>query len=1157
MADFIHLHNHTHYSLLDAACTVDSLVNAAVEDGHKALALTDHGVMFGCLEFYDKAKKRGIKPILGFEAYVANGSRLDKTAGKKESKKKNYFHLLLLAKNLQGYKNLIKLTTLAHTEGYYYKPRIDEELLEKYHDGIIACSGCINGVVNAHLVAGDFKLAYDKAKYYQQLFGDDFYLELQHHNLAEDEVIIKEVPIIARELNIKLVASNDVHYIKKDHAIAHNVYLFIKDATASNSGQLDIRQLRYRTPEMYFKSSEEMMEIFKDFPDAISNTVEIAEKCELDFDKKNFMPAFPIPEEDSNLSPDDYLRKLTYEGLKQRFKEITPEIQERVDYELGVIKKMQFPGYFLIVQDFIKAAKNKGIRVGPGRGSAAGSLVAYALGITNIDPLKYNLLFERFLNPDRISMPDIDIDFCDVKRDQIIEYVKEKYGQSSVAQIITFGQLSSRLVLKDVGRVLGVHHSEINKITSKIPVVLGKVTPLESALELPDLQDLKNTTDRKLQELIEYSKLLEGLYRNTSTHAAGIVITPGDVVDFVPLYKPSSQKGNGNEVATQYSMKDLEKAGLLKMDFLGLRTLSVIDRTLELIKKDFGVDIDIDNLDLDDEATYDLFSRGETKGVFQFESTGMQEYLRQLKPRNIEEIAAMNALYRPGPMKNIPEYIERKFGRKKIEYLHPVMEKSLKSTYGIIVYQEQVMQISVDFAGFTLAQADNLRKAMGKKDHNAMEKMKPLFIEGAIAKGHDRKSAEELFELFRKFADYGFNKAHSIAYSVLAFQTAWLKAHYPAQFLAAYMSSELANLDKIVIFMEEAKNLGIPVLPPDVNRSEATFTTYNNTILFGLAAIKNVGVNAVESIIEARKEKPFTSFFDFVARVDTKLINKRTLESLVCAGAFDSLMKNCRASFYAAIESALEFGRAVQEKKSVNMESLFAGGGDEPQISEPKLNIIPEWEQKKILEKEKEFLNFYISGNPLYQYQPLINSLSTLSLSDFETNLNGEMVRVCGLITNIRTGIDKNQKPIAFVKLEDITGSAECIFWSDNYQKYRDLLIQDSLIVVIGKLEVDNKTMKIVANEVMTPEEAVRRYTKSISINIFADKFDENNLYKFQSICNDNYSSVKIIFNTYYDSTMSRYSVYEAENINLPINENSISIMTSIFGRNNIRLESK
>lgn len=1157
MADFIHLHNHTHYSLLDAACTVDSLVNAAVEDGHQALALTDHGVMFGCLEFYDKAKKKGIKPILGFEAYVANGSRFDKTAGKKESKKKNYFHLLLLAKNLQGYKNLIKLTTLAHTEGYYYKPRIDEELLEKYHEGIIACSGCINGVVNAHLVAGDYNLAFNKAKYYQQLFGDDFYLELQHHHLPEDEVILREVPRIASELKIKLVASNDVHYIKKEHAVAHNVYLFIKDATASNSGQLDIGQLRYRTPEMYFRTTEEMIEIFKDFPDAISNTIEIADKCELEFEKKNFMPAFPIPEEDSNLSPDDYLRKLTYEGLKQRFKEITPEIQERVDYELGVIKKMQFPGYFLIVQDFIKAAKNKGIRVGPGRGSAAGSLVAYALGITNIDPLKYNLLFERFLNPDRISMPDIDIDFCDVKRDQIIEYVKEKYGKSSVAQIITFGQLSSRLVLKDVGRVLGVHHSEINKITSKIPVVLGKVTPLEAALELPDLQDLKNTTDRKLQQLIEYSKLLEGLYRNTSTHAAGIVITPGDVVDFVPLYKPSSQKGNGNEVATQYSMKDLEKAGLLKMDFLGLRTLSVLDRTLELIKKDFGIEIDIDNLDLEDEATYDLFSRGETKGVFQFESTGMQEYLRQLKPRNIEEIAAMNALYRPGPMKNIPEYIERKFGRKKIEYLHPVMEKSLNSTYGIIVYQEQVMQISVDFAGFTLAQADNLRKAMGKKDHNAMEKMKPLFIEGAIAKGHDRKTAEELFELFRKFADYGFNKAHSIAYSVLAFQTAWLKAHYPAQFLAAYMSSELANLDKIVIFMEEAKNLGIPVLPPDVNRSEATFTTYNNTILFGLAAIKNVGLSAVESIIEARKEKPFTSFFDFVARVDTKLINKRTLESLVCAGAFDSLMQNSRASFYAAIESALEFGRAVQERKSVNMESLFAGGGNDHQISEPKLNKIPEWEQKKILEKEKEFLNFYISGNPLYQYQPLINSLSTLSLSDFETNLNGEMVRVCGLITNIRTGLDKNQKSIAFVKLEDITGNAECIFWSDNYQKYRDLLVLDSLIVVIGKLEVDNKTMKIVINEAMTSEEAVKKYTKSISINIFADKFEENNLYKFQSICNDNYSSVKIIFKTYYDSTMSRYSVYEAENINLPINENSISVMTSIFGRNNIRLEPK
>lgn len=1157
MAEFVHLHNHTHYSLLDAACTVDSLVNAAVMNGHKALALTDHGVMFGCLEFYDKAKKKGIKPILGFEAYVANGSRFDRSAGKKDTKKKNYFHLLLLAKNLQGYKNLIKLSTLAHTEGYYYKPRIDEELLEKYHNGIIACSGCLNGVVNAHLVAGDFKIAYEKAKYYQQLFGEDFYLEIQHHNLLEDEVILKEIPKIARELKIKLVASNDVHYIKQDHAIAHNVYLFIKDATASNSGQLDIRQLRYRTPEMYYKSTGQMLEIFKDFPEAIANTLEIAEKCELQFEKKNFMPAFPIPQEDSHLSPDEYLRKLTYLGLKERFTEITNEIKERADYELSVIEKMQYPGYFLIVQDFIKAAKQKGIRVGPGRGSAAGSLVAYALGITNIDPLKYNLLFERFLNPDRISMPDIDIDFCDVKRDEIIEYVKEKYGKSSVAQIITFGQLSSRLVLKDVGRVLGVHHTEINKITSKIPVVLGKVTPLENALELPDLQDLKNTTDRKLQELIEYSKLLEGLYRNTSTHAAGIVITPGDVDEFVPLYKASSQKYNHSEIATQYSMKDLEKAGLLKMDFLGLKTLSVIDRTLELIKKDFGTDIDIDNVDLTDEATYDLFSRGETKGVFQFESSGMQEYLRQLKPRNIEEIAAMNALYRPGPMKNIPEYIERKYGRKQIEYLHPVMEKSLNSTYGIIVYQEQVMQISVDFAGFTLAQADNLRKAMGKKDHNAMDKMKPLFIEGASAKGHDKKIADELFELFRKFADYGFNKAHSIAYSVLAFQTAWLKTHYPAQFLASYMSSEMGDLEKIVIFIEEAKNFGIPVLPPDVNKSDATFTTFNNTILFGLAAIKNVGVSAVESIIQARKEKPFTSFFDFVSRVDTKLINKRTLESLVCAGAFDSIMKGGRATLFASIETALEFARAIQEKKSTNMESLFAGGGNEIPIVEPKMNILPEWETKKILEKEKEFLNFYISGNPLYQYQPLISSLSTISLSDFETNLNGETIRVCGLISNIKNSIDKNQKPIAFVKIEDITGSAECIFRSKQYLNYRDLLIQDALIVIIGKLEVDGKSMKMLVEEALTPEDAVKKYTKGVIIYINAEQFEEKTLYKFQSICNDPASKVKITFNIYYNQTRSKYSIYEAENINLPINGNTISIMTSLFGRNNIKLEPK
>ncbi|MBU3741674.1 MAG: DNA polymerase III subunit alpha, partial [Candidatus Kapabacteria bacterium] len=909
MAEFVHLHNHTHYSLLDAACTPEGLIAAAKADGQKALAITDHGVMFGCFEFYKKAKKAGIKPIVGCEVYVAVQKHTDKERVQDASgKKRNYYHLVLLAKNEQGYRNLVKLTSIGHTAGFYYKPRIDFELLEKHHEGLIATSACLAGPINAPLLAGDIETARRNALFLKNVFGDDFYVELQDHGLPEDRQIMAQVPSLARELGIKMVVTNDAHYVSKDHAVAHNVLLNInKDVSSLKAGPINVNELRYRVPEMYLKSQADMVDLFKDFPDAIDHTLEIAEKVDLKIPTDLQLPQFPIPPDSQAATLDDYLDELTQRGLEERYNVLTSEILQRASFELSVIRRMGYAGYFLIVADFIRAARDMGVRVGPGRGSAAGSLVAFALGITNIDPLKYDLLFERFLNPDRVSMPDIDVDFSDDKRDRVIDYVKEKYGADSVAQIITFGTLSSRAVLKDVGRVLGIDLSTINSITDKIPVVMGKVHKLKDAIELPELRWLKESNDPKLNQLIEYSMVLEGFARNSSLHAAGVVIAPGPIDQYVPVYKTP-----GTEAATQYNMKDLEEAGLLKMDFLGLRTLSIIDNALDAIKINHGIDIDLDEIDFADPATYELFGRGQTQAIFQFESEPMQNALRQLKPTVLEDLIAMNALYRPGPMANIPDFIDRKQGRKEIEYLHPKMQSILERTYGIIVYQEQVMQLVQVLAGFTLAQSDLMRRAMGKKDDKLMAEQQALFVDGAKQTSDiDPKLGAEIFALIQKFASYGFNKSHSAAYAYLAFQTAWLKTHYPAEFLAANMTAELNDQAKIVALIEEAKRFGITVLPPDINRSVSRFTAQNNAIYFGMAGIKTVGIGAVDSIIEARKSGPFTSIFDVAARVDARTMNRRIMEALVYAGAFDSLHSE-RGQAFLAIEPALEYARAVQ-----------------------------------------------------------------------------------------------------------------------------------------------------------------------------------------------------------------------------------------------------
>ncbi len=1092
MSDFIHLHNHSHYSLLDAACTVDDLIAASVENNMPAFALTDHGVMFGAMEFFKKAKKAGIKPILGNEMYmVTRGSRTDRNAAEThpEGKRHGYNHLVLLAKNDIGYHNLIKLTTYGHTEGFYYKPRIDFELLRRHHEGLIALTACAGGVVSTYLAIGDYDSARSVALELKEIFGDDVYLEIQNHGLEREAIIREGMSRLSTELGMKLIATNDIHYVDRAHAVAHNVYLHIADVREAE----DITRLRYETAQYYYKSEREMLELFREFPQAIESTLEVAEKVDLSLEiGVNHMPEFPIPADAGVASLDEYMKLLTYQGAEKRYKTLSTEIRDRLEFEMGVITRMGYSGYFLVVQDFINAAKQKSIRVGPGRGSAAGSLVAYALGITDVDPLHYDLLFERFLNPDRISMPDIDIDFQDERREEVINYVRDKYGADSVSQIVTFGRLSARAVLKDVGRVLGIPLNVIESITKQIPVKMGKVQPLKYVFGLEkddsgkwspvkELDWVRTSDDPKIQRLVEFSVILEGLNRNVGMHAAGVVIAPSDTSNYVPLYKTPN-----TELMTQFNMGDLEDAGLLKMDFLGLITLTVIDRTIKHVKATRGIDIDIDTIPLDDEKTYDMFGNGHTIGVFQFESSGMRDYLTKLKPRSIDDLAAMNALYRPGPMEFIDDFIDRKYGRKNIEYLHPDMEPILKTTYGIIVFQEQVMQLANRIAGFTLAQSDLMRRAMGKKKADVMAQQRVDFVSGAKERGIPPKAASEIFDMIDKFANYGFNKSHSVAYSILAYQTAWLKANYPAEFMAAMMTSEMASTDKIVVLMDECRKLGITVLPPDIGASVADFSVAGESIRFGLAAIKNVGISAVESIVEARTEHGvFRTIFDFTERVNAKAVNKKTMESLVLAGAADSLEGN-RAELFSAIESSISYGQQRQQELQAGQSSLFDdfATSSSSVSTQPALPKLEDWSDAEKLSKEKSVLGFYVSGHPLEQYRLDVEALANVRLGDFEPDIDGTVVQACGILSAVRTKIDKRGKTMAFVTLEDFTGKADCLVFSDAYERSKTAIADDKAVVMTGKAEVTGDSMRIVAEEVIDLEPAIRSRAKSVIISI-------------------------------------------------------------------------
>lgn len=1144
MQDFVHLHNHTHYSLLDAACKSEDLIDAAVADENKAIAITDHGVMYGCFEFYKLCKKKGIKPILGFEAYIAPNSRFDKTPNPANARKGNYYHLVLLAKDWQGYKNLMKLSTIGHTEGFYYRPRIDKEVLEKYKDGLIVSSACLAGPINKFLLEGDYQAAKAEAQYYKDLFGDDFYIELQNHHLEKDKIILDQAPKIAAELGIKMIATNDIHYVKPEHAIAHNILLLInKD---NSKGDLDITKLRYGTPEFYFRTRAEMNELFRDFPDAIANTIEVADKCEVKFEEKLYMPDFPIPKESKATNLNEYFTELVWEGFHERYPDPPPHYADRLKYELEVIIKMGFPGYFLIVQDFVRVAKFKlGVSVGPGRGSAAGSMVAYCLHITNVDPMPYDLLFERFLNPERNSMPDIDIDFADTRRHLVIDYVRDTYGADAVAQIITFGQLSTKACLKDVGRVLGIDHNIINNINKKIPVTTKSI---KDALELPELKDFKEDKDPVMKNLKDYSMLLEGLYRHSGIHAAGVVIAPADCMEFVPLVTKDNQK------VAQFTMKYLEDAGLVKMDFLGLKTLTIIDDTLDLIEQNHGIRIDLDKIDFLDQKTYDLFGAGKTFAVFQFESKGMQEYLSKLKPNNLEELTAMNALYRPGPMDNIPTFIARKQGREDITYLHPLMEKALKKTYGIIVYQEQVMQLVQDLAGFSLGQADILRRAMGKKNAELMAQQKATFSEGAAQHNIDKDTASAIYDLIEKFAGYGFNKSHALAYSYLAYQTAYLKANYPAEFLAANMTSDKDNLERIVLLVEEAQNYGIKVLPPDVNSSSDKFNVVNGNIYYSMAAIKNVGTAVVENIVQVRQEKPFESFFDFAGRLDNHYLNKRVLEALIYTGAFDSLNPN-RASLFESIELALNYNKALYNdsiNKANSMDNLFGGDMVEAQIPEPKLIPANPWPDAIRLEKEKEFINFYVSGHPLDSYNEFIKRLSKINLSETKGAHIGSQVRVCGLITAINKRTDKKGKPIAFVTIEDFYSKAEVICWSNTYEKFANLIAEKNAICVVGKCDAENEAnLKIYADTISLLDDAIRSDLHGYSVSMPNSSNELARIDDLNAICTDT-SESQIQFKL--KDEYGNVRTFIAGNMKVGLSTDNYNKLCSIFGKSNVSI---
>jgi DNA polymerase-3 subunit alpha len=1063
-ANFVHLHLHTQYSLLDGAIRLEDLVAKAKDCNMPAIAITDHGNMFGAVEFYLKCKKAGIKPIIGCELYLAPDSRFSKDA---KGISDAAYHLILLCENMVGYRNLSYLTSAGFKEGFYYRPRIDRELLSGHCEGLIALSACLKGEVAMQCGRGRMDEALETARWYSEMFPGRYYIELQENTLPEQDTVNKRLMEIAAELKLPLVATNDCHYLNRDDARAHEVLLCIQTGKTMS----DATHMRFSADEFYVKTPEEMAAAFSYAPEAITNTAAIAERCNLELPLDTGEYHFPHFDPPHGKNHDEMLEELATEGLKERmttilakYPDMSVEQQQgyfdRLQIELDCIREMKFPAYFLIVSDFINWAKKQGIPVGPGRGSAAGSLVAYAIRITDLDPLPYNLLFERFLNPERISMPDIDVDFCQDRREEVIQYVIEKYGRERVCQIITFGTMKAKAAVRDVGRALNMAYGDVDRIAKLVPDDL-KMTLAKALQQEPQLNEMADS-DPQVRDLLDTALCLEGLTRHASTHAAGVVVAPQRMEEFLPVYKDQKT----GSINTQYSMKYVEMVGLVKFDFLGLKNLTVIENAVKLVRAGKDPEFDITRLRDDDKESYDLISAGNTTGIFQLESSGMKEMLVKLKPSCFEDVIAACALYRPGPLGSgmVDDFIDRKHGRKKVVYDLPQLEPILKDTYGVIVYQEQVMQISRSLAGYSLGQADLLRRAMGKKDDKEMTRQKGLFLEGADNNSIDPKKAEAIFDLMHKFAEYGFNKSHSAAYALIAYQTAWLKAHYPVEFLAALLTCDMDSTDKVIKNINDCREQGIEVLPPDINRSGLSFTVVGKSMRFGLGAVKNVGTNAIEAILEARNEAEFASLFDFCERVDLRRVNKRVIESLIKCGAFDSTGA-ARSALMEGLEAASNYGQKIQEEKSSAQVSLFGteevvrGNG----TGGLKLPNVAEWHDKEKLAFEKEALGFLITGHPLDRYVDDIKRLASCDITDLADQADGSEIRICGIVCALKEIITKKGlgEKMGFVTIEDLTGSVEVTVFSDVYANAVGILKSDDPLLITGKLERGEKGAKI------------------------------------------------------------------------------------------------
>jgi DNA polymerase-3 subunit alpha len=1135
MSQFVHLHLHSGFSLLDGAIDHDTLAKTAKSYGMPAVAVTDHGNLFGAIGFYEAATKAGVKPIIGCEMYVAKTNRLDRdpSAGRPH-------HLIVLCENQTGYKNLVKLVSKGYLEGFYYKPRIDKELLAQHSEGLIGLSACLNGEVASNVLAGRVEQGERAAAEYQDIFGKDrFFLELHDHGLEKQRKIIPDMLGISARTGIRAAATNDCHYMHRDDCRAHDILLCIQTGKTVNDPNR--------------KNRQEMERVFGEIPFALDHTVEIAERCELKMERvDNPFPEFAVP---PGFTIDSYFAKVVRDGFTDRLERLKPlsdsgalkcpiaDYEQRLESEIRMIQNMKFSGYFLIVWDLIHYARVNDIPVGPGRGSAAGSLVSYAMRITDIDPMQYGLLFERFLNPERVNLPDIDIDFCMNRRLEVLDYVTRKYGRENVSQIITFGTMAARGVIRDTGRGMEMTYAEVDKIAKMVPTELH--ITLDRALEQsPDLKRLAQT-DARVSELIDVAKRLEGLARHASTHAAGVVISPRPITEFVPLYKSAK-----DEITTMYPMTDVEKIGLLKMDFLALTTLTIIEDTLKMLREREGVTLDMDALSLDDPKTYELFTAGLTSGVFQFESSGMKDILRRFKPSSLEHLTALNALYRPGPIGGgmIDDFIKRKHGNKKVEYELDALKPVLAETYGVIVYQEQVMQIANIVGGYSLGEADLLRRAMGKKKAEEMAKHRQKFIDGARARGfRDEKKTARLFDLMEQFAGYGFNKSHSAAYAVLAYRTAYLKAHYPRHFMAAILTSERGSQEKIVKYINECREMSIPILAPDVNRSDTYFTPEETGIRFGLTAIKNVGDAAIGSIAA---NKPYKSLFDFCERVDLRAVNKRVVESLVKAGAFDSVNTD-RALLYGNIDRVMEWGQKKQREKEIGQGGLFAmmaGGAEE----DHEMDQAAPWAEGLQLKHEKETLGFYITGHPLRKFSAEVKTYGNTTIGSLSEKESGFEAAVCGIVSSLRVMRTKKGDNMGIVLLEDWEGIVEVLVFPEAYARVQRLLETDAPIFVRGRLDSDEASMKILATDVVPMERVKETLSKTVTIRIDAVSAPDGLAEKLQPLIDEKRGSAEIVFEIEYPG--QRVFVRPNPYVKVRPDREFVEAIERVCGPNTVRL---